>query len=262
MIFADLPAWLDWAVPEIEAGYRLGLVHGTGPGALFGPKPDAWTDDLWDAYRAQKATTICLVVRVAQPWRTVARVRRPSIVRLEGAGLATAWAVGSIGGKSVLLTAAHAVRDELGRPTAGFAQRVVAIEHGTRDPRPFSIVRISDTSDLAVITDPFGLQPIPLAEQDAQKGDWLVAIGCAGGEPGRPVPFMHGTLSAGTVNAVKQPLMADAARVQEGDSGGPVLNMGGQVVGLVSNVKPGDAMTYVVPLSVISGFCDANGVER
>lgn len=253
-MFTDVPVWLAWATPEIEEAYRLGLVHGTGPNSLFGPQPDGWSGELWDATRLQKATTICLVVRLAQPWRTVVKMRKPSIVRIEGAGIATAWAAGRMNGNSVLITAAHAVLDDQGHPTAGFAQWVPNIESGVKSPKAYSIVDISQEHDIAVITDPWSLPPIPLAQEEARQGDWLVAIGCGAGLPGRPTPFMAGTQDQGTVLGVTQPLMADSARAQDGDSGGPVLDMAGAVVHMISNTKPGDSMTNTLPLSVLRRY--------
>lgn len=249
-----------WATAELDEAYRLGIVRGAGPDSLFGDKPTDWSEDLWQMFRVQKVQTVCIALRAAQPWSAVVRLRLPSVLRISGVGVGTAYAVGYRNGQAVALTNAHCVQDEHGERFAGHAQRVTDLQARINTPLAFSIIDISPLGDYALITCPWHLPAIPLAVDEPRLGEWLVGIGCGAGIPGRCMPFMSGPRVEATANGVKQPLMADSAVVQEGDSGGPVLSMRGDLVGMITTFVPGASMDNVIPRDVLRAYLDRMGV--
>jgi S1-C subfamily serine protease len=105
------------------------------------------------------------------------------------------------------------------------------------------VVRKDDSTDTALLkVDPKGLalHPLPLADsQSAQVGDPVLAIG-------NPLGLDH-TLTTGVVSGLGRHLDAPngaaindaiqtSAALNPGNSGGPLLNAAGQVIGLNAQI--------------------------
>jgi len=112
------------------------------------------------------------------------------------------------------------------------------------------VVGVDPSTDLAVLkinAQVRALTPLPLGDSDAVRvGDAVVAIGN---------PFgLERTVTAGIVSALQREITApngytidkviqtDAA-VNQGNSGGPLLNTRGQVIGVNSQIEPGNNAT-------------------
>jgi putative serine protease PepD len=156
-----------------------------------------------------------------------------------------------------ILTAAHVV--------AGASQITVRLENGTS--RSAKVLGADTSVDAAVLqVDPSGLDlhPLPLGSSQALAvGDPLAVIG-------DPFGFNR-SLSTGVVSALHRTLqapdgftIADAiqtdAAIDPGNSGGPVLNAQGQVVGITDQIATGgsgsDSFTgvgFAVPIDDVMG---------
>ena len=177
----------------------------------------------------------------------------PSDRLLEGAGS------GFVMDKSgLVLTNAHVVRNAqrievvlFTDPAAGSREtrRYTAKVLG-RDPLTDSaLLQLEGTPDLPVAR---------LGNSDAMRpGDWVVAIG-------NPFALSH-TVTVGVISATSRPfpvegrqqrvLQTDAA-VNPGNSGGPLLNLRGEVVGINTAIVPGGGGTnvgvgFAVPINLV-----------
>lgn len=137
----------------------------------------------------------------------------------------------------------------------------------------------SDTdSDLAVLkvaSLPAGVTPLPLASQNLQVGQFVVAIGNPFGE--------QGSMSMGIVSGLDRDLRSQRSQnartayslpsviqtdapINPGNSGGPLLNLAGEVVGINSQIAsttgvnsgvgfaiPVAAVTHIVPDLISQG---------
>jgi serine protease Do len=138
------------------------------------------------------------------------------------AGVGTAFGVDREGW---LLTAAHVARR---------AQRLEVVLPG-REPMTARLVGYDARRDVAAlrVAPPAPLPALEIAREAPRVGDPVVVIGTPQGRPG--------VMSTGAVAAVpvslpgmaRDALLRLTARVAPGNSGGPVLNAAGQVVGLV-----------------------------
>jgi S1-C subfamily serine protease len=113
-----------------------------------------------------------------------------------------------------------------------------------------TIVGVDPSTDLAVLkinAQVRALTPLPLGDSDAVRvGDAVVAIGN---------PFgLERTVTAGIVSALQREITAPNgytidkviqtdAPINQGNSGGPLLNTRGQVIGVNSQIEPGDSGT-------------------
>lgn len=91
-------------------------------------------------------------------------------------------------------------------------------------------------TDIALLKiDAAGLKPLPIGDSDKlKKGQWVLAIGS---------PFgLDSTVTAGIVSAINRdtgdylPFIQTDVAVNPGNSGGPLINLQGQVVGINSQI--------------------------
>jgi S1-C subfamily serine protease len=128
--------------------------------------------------------------------------------------------------------------------------RQIEVNFSGDDRVPATIVGVDPSTDLAVLkinAQVRALTPLPLGDSDAVRvGDAVVAIGN---------PFgLERTVTAGIVSALQREITAPDgytidkviqtdAPINQGNSGGPLLNTRGQVIGVNSQIEPGDSGT-------------------
>ncbi len=133
----------------------------------------------------------------------------------------------------VIMTAAHVVQ----------LAEDVAVRWANGEVSKASIVSSNPNADVAIIraeTIPESVTPLTLADSDKVRiGEQVFIIGA-------PMSFAH-SLTVGHVSARRVPddlfggiepvelLQTDAA-INEGNSGGPMFNMSGEVIGVVSHI--------------------------
>ena len=98
------------------------------------------------------------------------------------------------------------------------------------------VVGTDAPTDIALLKiDATGLKPLEIGDSDKlKKGQWVLAIGS---------PFgLNSTVTAGIVSAINRntgdylPFIQTDVAVNPGNSGGPLLNLAGQVVGINSQI--------------------------
>jgi serine protease Do len=152
----------------------------------------------------------------------------------------------------VVLTNAHVVAD---------ASRVTV---KLTDKREFKakVVGVDKQSDIAVLRiDARDLPTVPLGDPaDTQVGDWVLAIGS---------PFgFENSVTAGIVSAKSRslpeecyvPFIQTDVAVNPGNSGGPLLNLKGEVVGINSQIysRSGgyQGLSFAIPINVAAQVKD------
>jgi serine protease Do len=151
-----------------------------------------------------------------------------------------------VGANGVILTNAHVV--------AGADEVTVRLA----DKREFKakVLGSDKTTDIAVLKiDAKDLPTVKIGNPDAMRvGEWVVAIGA---------PFgLENTVTAGIVSAKSRSLPGDAAvpfiqtdaAVNPGNSGGPLFNLKGEVIGVNSQIfsRSGgfQGLAFAVPIDV------------
>lgn len=171
--------------------------------------------------------------------KDVVRKCTPGTVALVSSlGTTGSGVVVSSGG--IILTAAHVVQgvDEVNVifPEGNVEKAVVLGANYTRDaamvklskPGPWPFVAMGDSGKLSV-------------------GDYVVAMGHAKGfDPVRRPPIRFGRLLADA----RQRFMVSDCTLIGGDSGGPLFNLKGEVVGIHSSIGPNVAINNHVPMAV------------
>jgi S1-C subfamily serine protease len=163
--------------------------------------------------------------------------------------------------RGLIVTASHVVaRAKTGSATATEATAVyIVLDDGTRaDVRVLGYDLFEDTALLQVKPDGLGLRALPLGRaRSLHVGDAVAVIGS---------PFENrASLSTGVVSQLDRQISAPGvcfpttgvvqtdAAVNPGNSGGPLLDAGGAVVGMVTAINP-DAhggVAYAVPMEAV-----------
>lgn len=133
------------------------------------------------------------------------------------------------------------------------------IEAVTQDERTLGTATFAEavggaTADLAIlprITNPPAT--LPLARALPEVGEAVIVIGAPEG--------LSNTVSTGIVSAIRRiegkTLVQISAPISHGSSGGPVLNMRGEVIGVsVSVLSEGQNLNFAVPVTELSRLAD------
>ncbi len=120
----------------------------------------------------------------------------------------------------------------------------------------FTVLAFDERKDIALIQIAgFDLPSTELGNSnEVQAGDSIVVIGSPRG--------LQGTLTVGVVSAIRDDpggrgfrvVQIDAA-VNPGNSGGPVLNQGGQVIGIATfGTKDSEGLNFAIPINYVRGL--------
>jgi len=128
--------------------------------------------------------------------------------------------------------------------------------------RPAEWIRRDPFSDLAIIKiKPGGLTQAPMGDSDeVEVGDWVLAIGSS---LRLPQTVTAGIISAkgrkNELNPALRCIQTDAA-INRGNSGGPLVNMKGEVIGINWAIKSAaggyDGIGFVIPSNVVRDVMD------
>ena len=186
-----------------------------------------------------------------QPSTTkVAKQASPSVFTVYvGDYLGSAFVVESSGGGSTLLTNYHVVADAY---VSGDKQ--VEIRRGDRRI-PGTVVEVSQADDVAVIEVAKSLPALEMTPARAAIGTPVLVLGSPNG--------LGGTVTSGVVSAYRSIEATDflqfSAPISPGNSGGPVINQTGQVVGVtvMKDVREDtDGIGYAIPVERVCQAVD------
>ena len=168
-------------------------------------------------------------------------------------GEAPSRAMGSgfiVGADGIVLTNAHVVADA----------REVTVKLIDKREFPAKVVGIDRATDVAILRiDAKGLPAVKLGDPEKTRvGDWVLAIGA---------PFgFENSATAGIVSAKSRalpdegyvPFIQTDVAVNPGNSGGPLFNMNGEVIGINSQIysRSGgyQGVSFAIPINVAMGI--------
>lgn len=174
---------------------------------------------------------------------------KQSVVRIEtfpDAKGEAAAGTGFVIDTDIVLTNAHVVADTLQRGVS----RVITTFMNGRPPIVGEVVATNDAQDLALIQVDTGVIP-PVVwgdDRSLSKGTPVAAIGYALDKQGPPM-IAYGTFQQTYVDApTGEAYLLTDVQLQHGDSGGPLLNQCGQVVGVdTAKIRGEDRAGLAIP---------------
>ncbi len=201
---------------------------------------------------------IARAMEISDAFKAVAQEAKPSVARITGYRTGGAKVTGSgflIDEQGHLLTNNHVVE----------ASMTLLAEFSDGRIRPATVVGADPLTDLAVIkVDSEGIAALPFVKSNQlEVGEWVVAVGFPLG--------LDQTVTVGVISATNRRLnivgssigrrgyedfiQTDAA-INRGNSGGPLLNLRGEVVGvnaaIVTQTGGSDGLGFAIPTSLAS----------
>ena len=102
------------------------------------------------------------------------------------------------------------------------------------------VIAIDIEADLATLSTSLDLEPFEVATE-APIGSWVMAVGNPLG--------VNSNATFGTITAQQEGYFVTDAAINEGNSGGPLFNSRGQVVGInVAKIEDADNLGFAIPL--------------
>ncbi len=160
--------------------------------------------------------------------------------------IATPWVLGSgffiadRRGTAVVVTNYHVVEDVWVRGDREVDVRAKDESYGGR------IQAVSLTHDLAVIQPERSAATLPVRLEAPKIGETVVAVGSPLG--------LEGTISTGIVSGLRDQRIQFTAPVGPGNSGGPLVDESGRVVGLIVEKAVGvgvEGISFAIPMEVV-----------
>jgi S1-C subfamily serine protease len=145
--------------------------------------------------------------------------------------------LGELSSRVVVVTNAHVV--ENCDPGSLF----VTTKEGTEQAE---VIGLDIANDLALLSTSLALQPFGVS-REAPIGSWVMAIGNPLG--------IDGNVTFGTISTQQEGYFVTDAAINSGNSGGPLINSNGKVVGVnVAKLEDADNIGFAIPIVVL---CDS-----
>jgi serine protease Do len=240
------------------AGFSIfsALLIASAPNQAADPK----SDTKWETNRTTQPEDLDELKSLQDRVKKVVDKCTPSTVAiLIGFGAGSGVIVSDDG---IVLTAAHVIAGEskFGRPTDYEAGKdcIIVLQDGTKvKAKTLGINEKLDSGMVKIIDkgpEKDGKWPfIPMAKSaDLKKGQWVVALGHPGGpKTGRPPVARLGRIENNTKDLVRS-----NCTLVGGDSGGPLFDLDGNVVGIHSRIGLSLAQNIHVPADVFKADWD------
>jgi len=171
----------------------------------------------------------------------VASAVQPSVFTVRTAGgLGSGFVLRSAGGRSTLVTNFHVVEDAWRSPA-----REVGVANEGRSLTG-TVSRVLEERDLALVEVPAELPALVRAATAPKVGDSVLAIGSPLG--------LAGSASSGIVSAVRNGTLQFSAPVSPGNSGGPVVDRRGHVLGVTTSklvANGAEGLSFAIPVDTV-----------
>ncbi len=138
------------------------------------------------------------------------------------------------------------------------------LEVNTWDGRDLGVpsAAVGVLADLGIATVNGTLPVVAAFGPEARQGDVVTVVGYP---LGGPLTFSVGTVVDrvdGTPYGIPGPVMRLTARVEHGNSGGPVLDSHGRVVGIVFAIETETGLGLAIPADTVTTLARAGGFEQ
>jgi putative serine protease PepD len=168
------------------------------------------------------------------PVTTAERVKASVFTIISSSGRGSAWVAGTEEGRSILVTNNHVVGSEA-RP----GTMVTVIREELRVEG--EVVRIDGERDLAIVAVDEELPTLAVTDDVPRVGEPILVVGSPLG--------LEQSVVTGIISALRDEHIQISAPLNPGNSGGPVVDASGDVIG-VAVLKVGDEQTQAIGLAI------------
>jgi serine protease Do len=258
LVFVSIVYLLSIGASQASLGFRsLPSKVSKFVSSLFGKPTFVTTTDV-----VQEESSVIDVVKKVSP-AVVSVIAKTSTINFFGGGLSTQESgIGTgfiVEPNGIIVTNSHVIDD----PNAQYS---VVLKDGT--VYPVSSIHLDETSDVAVIEIAArNLPTVSLGDSGVlQVGQRAIAIGNALGQFQNSVTVgvvsgigrqISASAGPGTLTKVYDSVIQTDAALNPGNSGGPLLNSAGQVIGINVATTPGASnISFAIPINSIKPILD------
>jgi S1-C subfamily serine protease len=183
---------------------------------------------------AQKAADPVVIASQVQP--SVFTIETPE-------GIGSGWVISSDGARSTLITNFHVVAD-----VVADGSNAVRVYHDNDTKLDGVVQASSEPADLALIVVNGQLPALKTSTQKVSAGQAVLVVGSPLG--------LGGSVTTGTVSALRDDYIQFSAPISPGNSGGPIINLSGEVVGVTEAKAVGfgvEGVGIAIPVNRICG---------
>ncbi|MEY2571454.1 MAG: putative serine protease PepD [Acidimicrobiaceae bacterium] len=181
--------------------------------------------------------------RAADPVVIAGQVQ-PSVFTIETPeGLGSGWVVATDGARSTLITNFHVVAD-----VVADGSNAVKVFHDNDTKLDGIVQQASESADLAVVIVNGQLPVLKISSQKVAAGQAVLVVGSPLG--------LGGSVTTGTVSALRDDYIQFSAPISPGNSGGPIINLSGEVVGVTEAKAVGlgvEGVGIAIPINRVCG---------
>lgn len=202
------------------------------------------SNDVASALNAASDQAAVLETRIAEleadaatavdPVDVANRVRTSVFTIVGNNGRGSAWVAGAEEGRSLLVTNKHVVG-----PQARLGDTVTVVREEVR--LEGEVIRMDADRDLAVVAVGADIAPLELAQDLPEVGAPVLVVGSPLG--------LEQSVVTGVVSALRDDHIQISAPLNPGNSGGPVVDRRGEVIG-VAVLRVGDEQTQAIGLAI------------
>lgn len=232
-----------WSAKSIERVYKAGLMSGFPDGTFLPEKP---------LTREEMASILDRLLMHIAYFSYLMPVVMPAVVLIHrGDALGSGAFIKVSGGTGYIITNRHVVQKQDGT----VVKNLTLMKENM--PNFAGEVHIIDAVyDLAIVkTTDYLPEPLKLAEESINEGDPVAVVGS-------PMGLIE-SITSGIVSSVDRgDLFQIDAPVNPGNSGGPVINPRGELVGVVVSkmMSPAEGIGFAIKLEKIKDFLSRAGI--
>ncbi len=181
---------------------------------------------------------------IQQQVQRVSKLAMPATVGITvGQGMGSGVIVSSDG---LVLTAAHVIGGDGRRAT-------ILLPDGRRlRARTLGANHEIDAGMIRITNPPTDLPYLPVAKSEAEIGQWVITLG----QPGGTVDDRSPPLRLGRILGVGDDWVCTDCTLVGGDSGGPLINLRGEVMAVHSSIGPEIVHNFHIPVTRIKNGWD------
>lgn len=168
-------------------------------------------------------------------------------------GLVSSRGTGIIIGDGYILSNAHVVFDKKSDRGVAYAADEILCKDASQNVYELDLIYADIKKDMVLLhSDELSADGVTFCAKEVETGEKVYAIG---NSKGQGICILDGIVSDSERLIGSDKFIMFSAPIVQGNSGGPIFNANGDVIGIVTlKLKDTSAMNYAIPVSAVNAF--------
>ena len=170
-------------------------------------------------------------------------------------GLVSSRGTGIIIGDGYILSNAHVVFDKKSDRGVAYAADEILCKDASQNVYELDLIYADIKKDMVLLhSDELSADGVNFCAKEVETGEKVYAIG---NSKGQGICILDGIVSDSERLIGSDKFIMFSAPIVQGNSGGPIFNANGDVIGIVTlKLKDTSAMNYAIPISAVKTFSE------